>query len=206
MFRTSWARIMVVLSLGACSTPPAESARQERQPDAPSAASSPPAAASPAAAPSATVRDIPFDAGVAHVETQADGEEHVILRDASGALLADSHCPGPRQGYDAIRAFFTGVREAILSGDSARAAEFMRYPLRVNGRETRLVRSRQQFIAEHALILSQGVVAQVRAADPGQVFCNAQGSMLGDGVLWAELQPDDRLAVWVINAGAGNVR
>jgi hypothetical protein len=68
------------------------------------------------------------------------------------------------------------------------------------------VGSREQFVSEHRQIITPDVVERVRAADPGQVACNSQGHRLGDGVLWAELQRDDRLAVWAINLGPGPLR
>jgi hypothetical protein len=84
------------------------------------------------------------------------------------------------------------------------AADLMAFPLRVNNPSSRFVKSREQFLAEHQNILTHQVIERVRAADPGKVSCNWQGHSLGDGVLWAELQANDRLAVWSINLGAGH--
>ena len=162
------------------------------------------AVAKPSAAPAPTapaVREVPFDGGVAQVEADARGYDRVVLVGADGGHLAESMCAAPHAGYDAVRSFYADVRTAMLGGDPAEIAAFMAFPLRVNGKKTRVVSSREQFIRERARILTPDVVAHVRAADPGQVFCNSQGVMLGNGVLWAEVQDNDRLAVWVINLG-----
>lgn len=164
------------------------------------------AAAKPSAAPAPTapaVREVPFDGGVAHVETDPRGYDRVLLVGADGRHLAESMCAAPHAGYDAVRSFYADVRTAMLGDDPEKVAAFMAFPLRVNGKKTRVVSSREQFVRERARILTPDVVARVRDSDPGQVFCNSQGVMLGDGVLWAELQDGDRLAVWVINLGPG---
>jgi hypothetical protein len=147
------------------------------------------------------VREVPFDGGVAHVETDARGFDHVLLVGADGSHLAESTCVPSHAGYDAVRSFYADVRTAILGDDTEKVAAFMAFPLRVNGKRTRVVSSPEQFVRERARILTPEVVARVRDSDPGQVFCNSQGEMLGDGVLWAEVQANDRLAVWVINLG-----
>jgi hypothetical protein len=152
---------------------------------------------------SSVVRDVPFDGGVAHIETNPNGTEHVLLQSPDGGILGESTCVAPLEGYDTVRAFFTDVRNAIVSGDVARTADFMGFPLRVNRPETRMVLTREQFLREQARIITRDVVDRVRAAEPGQVFCNWQGNPLGDGVLWAELQPNDRLRVSAINLGPG---
>jgi hypothetical protein len=141
-----------------------------------------------------------------HIESNADGTEIVRVLDADGGVASESHCLAPRAGYDAVRAFYTRVRAAILANDAGQIAELVAFPLRVNAETTRVVRTREQFLRERAHILTQDVVERVRRADPAQVFCNAQGQMLGDGVLWADLQPNDRLAVWVVNVGAARPR
>ena len=151
------------------------------------------------------VRDLPFDGGVAHIETDPRGAEDVLLLGPGGGVLGESECFAPLEGYDAVRAFYSEVQNAIVGGDVARAADFMTFPLRVNGSKTRTVLSREQFLREHESIITRDVVDRVRAADPGQVFCNWQGKMLGDGVLWAELQSNDHLAVRVVNLGPGQV-
>lgn len=144
---------------------------------------------------------MPFDGGVAQVETDARGSERVLLVGADGRHLAESTCDPPHAGYDAVRSFYADVRTAMLGDDTEKVATFMAFPLRVNGKTTRVVSSREQFARERARILTPDVVTRVRDSDPGQVFCNSQGEMLGDGVLWAEVQANDRLAVWVINLG-----
>lgn len=155
--------------------------------------------AAPPAAPVASTRDVPFDGGLARIESNADGSEVVRVLDADGGVLSESHCLAPRAGYDAVRDFYTRVRAAILAGDPEQVADLMAFPLRVNDETTRVVKNRTQFLSEYARILTRDVVERVRRAEPAHVFCNAQGEMLGDGVLWAELQPNERLAVWVVN-------
>lgn len=150
-----------------------------------------------------TVRSVPFDGGVAKVESDSRGAEHVLLLAPDGEVVGESWCVAPLSGYDAVRRFFTGVRSAVLDGDADRIADLMAYPLRVNEPVTRLVASREQFIAERGRILTSEVVERIRAADPGMVSCSEQGHALGDGVLWAELQPNERLAVWAVNVGPG---
>ena len=162
------------------------------------------AAASAGATPQplgAVVRDVPFDGGVARVETDRRGSERVTLLRPDGMLVGESWCAPPLAGYDAVRAFYTDVRTAIVKGDVDRVADLMAFPLRVNGRSTRSVTSREQFLRERERIFTRGVVESVRAGDPGKVFCNAHGVMFGEGVLWGNLQANGRLAVDVVNVG-----
>jgi hypothetical protein len=147
------------------------------------------------------VRDVPFDGGVARVETGRRGAERVILLRPDGMLVGESWCAPPLAGYDAVRTFYAEVREAIVDGNVERVADLMAFPMRVNGRSTRSVTSREQFLRERERILTPSVVEGVRAGDPGKVFCNAHGVMFGEGVLWANVQANGRLAVDVVNAG-----
>ena len=143
---------------------------------------------------------------MARVDTEPSGAEHVVLHGPDGGVIGESNCAGLLAGYNAVRAFFTDVRSAIIARDAPRTADLVAFPLRVNGGNTRMVLSRDQFLSERAKILTRDVIERVHAADPGQVFCNWQGNMLGDGVLWAELQPNNQLAVSVINLGSGPKR
>ncbi|HEX6277251.1 MAG TPA: hypothetical protein VFZ53_29620 [Polyangiaceae bacterium] len=138
---------------------------------------------------------------MARIETGRGGSERVSLLMPDGMLVGESWCAPPLAGYDAVRAFYTDVRAAIVSGDVERVADLMAFPLRVNGRNTRSITSREHFLRERERILTPGVVESVRAADPGKVFCNAHGVMFGEGVLWGNLQPNGRLAVDVVNVG-----
>jgi hypothetical protein len=45
------------------------------------------------------------------------------------------------------------------------------------------------------------VVARIGAADPREVFCNYQGTMLGLGVVWARPNAEGELGVITINRG-----
>ena len=169
------------------------------------AASLPPRAATASSAPapaSATPpREVAFDGGVARIEADSATADHVLLLGPDGGIKAESTCTRPYEGYDAVRSFFEQVRSAILANDAAALLNSIAFPLRVNAAETHVIASREQFLKERDQIITRDVIEQVRLADPGQVFCNWQGDMLGDGVMWAQVQPNDHLAVSVINVG-----
>lgn len=191
-----------LITVASCAKAPAPT-NSERQPHraepAPSATSTHARSAPSSDLP--VVREVPFDGGVARVEGGPQGAERVQLGGLDGKNLGESTCVGSLAGYDAVRRFFTAARSAILGGDVEQIASFMAFPLRVNDTPTRVVSTREQFISERARILTSDVTASVRNADPGQVFCTSQGVMLGNGVLWADVQPDNRLAIFVINLG-----
>lgn len=200
--------LLLIASLG-CARQPNGTAAGKRHgvppnsaPSASAQTATPPSTPPSLQSASVAVREVPFDGGVAQVTTDG-GSEQVLLVSSDGGVHSESYCEPPLAGYDAVRAFYVDVRAAIIGGNAEQIAGFMAFPLRVNQTGTRVVSTREQFLRERARILTPDVVKRVRDADPGQVFCNSQGEMLGDGVLWAELQPSNRLAVWVVNGGPG---
>ena len=163
---------LVIVATAACSRHPSPDPIETASPVHRPAPQSVPSVSTPAAvAPTAStiVRVVPFDGGAAHLEADPRGSEHVLLLAPDGGVLGESYCAWPIDGYDVVREFFTAARNAIVTGNVERTADLMAFPLRVNGPQSRLVKSREQFVIEHASILTRDVVERVRMADPGRV-------------------------------------
>jgi len=189
--RLPWSALLLVVG---CSR---DEQRQLPRPSLPSSSAAPIASHAPATQ-APLIREIPVRAGFARVERKADGRDEVSMIEDSGKDGSWSVCIPPFS-YDSVRAFFTAVREAILIGDAQEVAARISLPLQVNGSSPRFIDSREQFLREYSKIVTPGVIARVRESDPGRVFCNWQGSMLGNGVLWSDIRTENRLGIVTIN-------
>ena len=85
-----------------------------------------------------------------------------------------------------VEAFAREFQAALRQKDVARVADMVAFPLRVNtdGRKGQRM-SRERLVKSFDQVFSPGVVKDVLAQDPTQLFQNSQGAMFGDGAVWA---------------------
>lgn len=85
-----------------------------------------------------------------------------------------------------VEAFAREFQSALRQQDTARVAEMVAFPLRVNteGRKGRRV-NQATLLKSFDQVFTPGVVKGVLAQDPTRLFQNSQGVMFGDGAVWA---------------------
>lgn len=115
-----------------------------------------------------------------------DAHGHVVVRDRAGHVLSDSDCAS-FDSYSKAVALLDQFQLAVARGDKDGVANLVRYPLRYNTAEgSRLVRSRQDLLRRYPELFPRAVRRQIAAPDPHGLFCNSQGFMIGDGVVWGD--------------------
>ncbi len=123
-------------------------------------------------------------AGETTVERTADSD-HVVVKDAKGDVVSESYCEAGT--FEAYRALFAEVQEALAKKDRAKVAKLFEYPLRVNSTKPITFRNEAALVKAYDQVFTAAVLAAVRVAEPAVVFCRNGEGMLGDGVLWATM-------------------
>jgi hypothetical protein len=108
-----------------------------------------------------------------------------------------------------IEAFARELQAALRGHDTARVADLVAYPLRVNtfGKPTRQL-GRAALLKQFDQVFVPAVVQQVQQQDPAALFQNYQGLMFGSGAVWANAvcpsgwRPDCPLRVIAVNRPA----
>ena len=77
--------------------------------------------------------------------------------------------------------FLRDLQHALRKDDRAWIADHIRYPARHNGRVANVIRNRNDFVRNYAVLISDRLRAAVLSQLPDQVFENWQGMMIGDG-------------------------
>lgn len=131
------------------------------------------------------------------VEELGDGER-VTVREADGQLVSISVCRFSGLRYEDIVSFFDRFQERVLLVDSDAVVAMMHYPLRVNSLG-RVFADSNELLDSYDTVFSSALVENVQSAEPESVFCNSQGTMLGNGVVWAYPELDSALKVTAIN-------
>jgi len=75
--------------------------------------------------------------------------------------------------------FARDVQKAVSKGDVGWLANHARYPVKIFGRKTLLIRDKKAFLALTTKVLGPKLKAAVAAQDPENLFRNAQGVMIG---------------------------
>ena len=146
-------------------------------------------------------RAIPLADGEIRVTTTDDGDEIEIV-DKDGDLLSLSVCAGPGKRYDALVGFFRAFQRAVALGQRDQVLEMLHVPLRVGRGEEGILRSRDRILADYDEVFDESFLQQLKAIDPRRVFCNWQGVMIGEGMVWAEVY-DGELKIITINRPDG---
>jgi len=105
---------------------------------------------------------------------------------ATGAPAAAQEIPLKQQ-------FVADLQNALRANDKNWLAGHMRYPVRYYGQRTMLIRNKAWLVKNYASVIGAKLRAAVLAQDPGNVFENWQGLMVGEG----------RFNIWLRNAGDG---
>ncbi|MEO1070164.1 MAG: hypothetical protein AAFW95_13770 [Cyanobacteria bacterium J06638_6] len=129
---------------------------------------------------------------------ELEGGERVTVREVDGQLVSISVCQLPGLRYEDIVSFFDRFQAQVLLADADAVAAMMHYPLRVNSMD-RSFADPTELLESYDSVFSAELVEKVRAADPDSVFCNDQGTMLGNGSVWAYPEMDSTLKVIAIN-------
>jgi hypothetical protein len=89
--------------------------------------------------------------------------------------------------------FVVQLQDALRANDKNWLAGHMRYPVRHFGKRATLIRNKSWFVKNYRSVIGAKLRAAVLAQDPGNVFENWQGLMVGEG----------RFNIWVRNSGDG---
>ncbi|QHT62703.1 hypothetical protein GXP70_23800 [Paenibacillus lycopersici] len=80
---------------------------------------------------------------------------------------------------------FNAVKTAIAKGDKAEVANYILYPLRVNGASgSELIPTRREFVDQYDAIMTKPVRDAVANQSFDRLFINYQGVMVGNGEVW----------------------
>jgi hypothetical protein len=146
-------------------------------------------------------RTIPLADGEIRVTTTDESDEIQII-DNDGDLLSLSVCAGPEKRYEALVEFFRTFQRAVALGQREQVLEMLHVPLRVGPGEEGILRSRDRILSAYIEVFDESFLQQLKAIDPRRVFCNWQGVMIGEGMLWAEVY-DGELQIITINRPDG---
>jgi len=109
-----------------------------------------------------------------------------LIAIASSAAAGAQEIPRKQQ-------FVADLQTALRANDKNWLAGHMHYPVRFYGQRTMLIRNKAWLVKNYALVIGAKLRAAVLAQDPGNVFENWQGLMVGEG----------RFNIWLRNAGDG---
>lgn len=110
----------------------------------------------------------------------------VLIALATGATAAAQEIPLKQQ-------FVADLQNALRANDKNWLAGHMRYPVRYYGMRTMLIRNKAWLVQNYKSVIGARLRTAVLAQDPGNVFDNWQGLMVGEG----------NHNIWVRNAGDG---
>jgi hypothetical protein len=79
-----------------------------------------------------------------------------------------------------VQAFY----RAVMAGDRTQAAKYVSYPLRVNGKTARTLRTPDEFVAAWETIFTPAYLALLRNDLPHDMFVRQGMAMLGNGDVW----------------------
>lgn len=167
-----------------------------------------PPAPTPSAAPQAAPTPAAVDRETCHshspaVTFEVTNDDIVIPLDAAGCPLGESHFKPNGYSYKASVDFMTELQRLLKAGDKKGLSELVSYPLRVNSAKAKkgtvTIKDRAAFLREFDGIYSPAVIEEALKHDPRYIFCNYQGVMLGNGIVWATNEKGGRLGVFVIN-------
>lgn len=111
----------------------------------------------------------------------------VLIAIATGAPAAAQEIPLKQQ-------FVADLQNALRANDKNWLAGHMRYPVRYYGKRTMLIRNKAWLANNYKSVIGAKLCTAVLAQDPGNVFENWQGLMVGEG----------NHNIWVRNTGDGS--
>lgn len=122
-------------------------------------------------------------------------DTEVTVTGASGSVLASCSCGQPTPYHEAA-AFMARAQDLVAKGDWQGLAAVTNFPVRT---PVGSISSAATFVARAPAIFTAAMRAAIADAEPKAVFCNAQGFMLGDGVLWASADASGHVGLITVN-------
>jgi hypothetical protein len=106
----------------------------------------------------------------------------------SDKAASDGNCthpdPATRPECPGAIAFLAKFQDALKRRDREAAASLVRYPLLVTAGGKMHIRSRSQLLANYQRVFTAPVRAAILKANADDVWGNANGFMVGGGVIW----------------------
>ena len=106
----------------------------------------------------------------------------------SDKAQSDGNCthpdPATRPDCSGAIAFLAKFQDALKQHDREAVASLVRYPLLVTAGGKMHIRSRSQLLANYQRVFSAPVRAAILKASADDVWGNANGFMVGGGVIW----------------------
>jgi len=102
---------------------------------------------------------------------------------------------------EAAARFLAALQDAVHANDRAKLATMFRYPARVwDGRQTIVVRSREEYLARAANVFDAELRRSILAAKPDDLWANWQGVMFDSGRVWFGAAENGTLRIITVNA------
>ncbi len=143
-------------------------------------------------------RTFQLESGTVRVVAAGHDSDHVLVIGPSGDVVSDSWCSGAGMRYDDTVRFFTEFQRRLSKGDRAGVTQMLSFPLRVYRPRLLQIRTPAEMTRRFDEVLTPAAIEKVKNADPRLAFCNWRGTMLGSGVVWADVR-GGHLAVIAVN-------
>jgi hypothetical protein len=127
------------------------------------------------------------------IAVKNDTEVTVTAR--TGALLSSSSCGHP--SYHEAAAFMGKVKGFVATRDWQGLSAVATFPLRT---PVGPISDAPTFVAKAEAIFTSPIRVAVGYAEPKAVFCNRQGFMIGNGLLWAGAGAGGRVGLTTVNS------
>lgn len=95
--------------------------------------------------------------------------------------IALAQCEDEGIDYNQAVMFVKQIQTAVKQSDARALSTKMEYPLRTPKGQ---IKSANEFIKRYSTIVTSDIKQRILKADPNDVFCNYQGGMVGDGIIW----------------------
>lgn len=87
--------------------------------------------------------------------------------------------------HDAYHHFFDQLKRDIAQGNKSAVAAVVKYPLKINIKEKRIIiKNQQQFIRNYNVIITEKIKKIVAEERFVGMFANGSGMMFGNGQIW----------------------
>lgn len=83
--------------------------------------------------------------------------------------------------------FFEQLKQAAAKKDKSALSGLILYPLRVNGKNARTIRTRADFLSQFDSLFTSRVQTVIEKQQLDRLFCRDQGIMFGGGEIWVGL-------------------
>ena len=122
----------------------------------------------------------------------------LLLSNIVFAATPQEQCKSNGVDYAVAKKFVVEFKEGLSHKNAKKLAKFMDYPVRVNGPNNShyTIKSKASFIKEFPQLFNEQSVQAI--LNDNEIFCNAQGAMLGNGKIWYHTY-GDKAMIFVIN-------